>query len=189
MLKSIDAKLARILHGGSSTTPGGPIPDLEARHGDWQEWLKALHASLWQTHRDEWSPNPIMRKGFSTECRRLTPEEWEAVQEVIRERKPICEPHNACMGFGIGMALYEEPPRISPGYVPEPEFLADITKEHLPLTVCALREDPKDRAYTDRTFFEDGWRAFSPFTHGEENAKLLVEYGFDAPKSKGHYDY
>lgn len=122
----------------------------------------------------------------------MTPEEWSALQDVLRSHQAeiICELHNACMGFGCGLAVYEEPPRLYPGADLKPEFLLDVTKDHLPLTVCDLREkDERGSDCRDRTFFKDGWRAFSPFSHNDTNAAQLKEYGFEAPKSEGHYDY
>jgi hypothetical protein len=94
------------------------------------------------------------------------------------------------MGFGCGLAVYEVPPLVYPGADVKPEFLIDVTKEHLPLTVCDLREPGEHGAnLKDRTLFSDGWRAFSPFSHSGANAKLLAEHGFEPPKDKGHYDY
>lgn len=185
---ALDVEALRKALSGRDHTPATAPPPLDGWREDWQGWLKALHASVWETHIQHNVRHGPQR--WSSEARRLTPEEWATLQEVLRTHKPICELHNACMGFGCGMAVYAEPPRVYPGADVRPEFLLDVTKDHLPLTVCDLRE-PGERGADcrDRTFFEDGWRAFSPFTHHPDNARLLAAYGFESPKSKGYYDY
>lgn len=152
---------------------------------DWQGWLKSLHTNLWQTHRD---PNARALREWHTESRRLTPDEWGTLQEILREHKPICMLSNACWGFGCGLTLYATPPHVYPGAETKPECLLSITKNHLPLEGRTILSGKK-MVPADRTTFDDGWDAFSPFTHSEENAKLLKEYGLESPKAKSHYEY
>ena len=156
----------------------------EGEKENWQQYLRDLHFSIWKTHRNPLSRNPIER-GWASETRRLTNEEWALVQEIILEHKPICYLHNACWGFGCGMALYEEPPLVYPNTLVKPDILIDITKEHLPIP----KREAGSTELDDRTSFQDGWNAFSPYTHNEENTKLLVFHGFGKPKPASHYDY
>jgi len=190
MGKPTPSDLAQAL-SGIYKDPVGEPPSLDLAASDWNGWLRALQHSLWETTRRPHSRNPYELR-VTRETRRLTPEEWSTLQDVLRthQGEVICELHNACMGFGCGLAVFEEPPRIYPGADLKPEFLLDVTKDHLPLTVCDLREKGEHGSdCRDLTFFKDGWRAFSPFSHNDINTKRLKENGFGPPKSESHYDY
>lgn len=152
---------------------------------DWQGWLRTLHPTLWKTHRD---PSARILREWANESRRLTTDEWGTLQDILREHKPICTLANANWGFGCGMSILAVPPHVYPGADTKPERLLSITKDHLPLEGRTM-SDGKKMVPADRTHFEDGWTAFTPFTHSEENARLLKEYGLEPPKSKGHYEY
>ena len=184
--------LARSQEQGLATSP---LPGPLSPEGDPRAWLRSLHDSLWREHKDPGSHNHIARSGWVDEARRMTPEEWETVQRVLTDEQGlVCQLHNACWGFGCGLTVYVEPPRIFPGLDEKPEFLFSVTKDHLPLEgrtreVKVLGKKKPKVVPADRTTFEDGWVEFSPFTHSEKNAKLLAEYGMEPPKAKGYYDY
>lgn len=136
------------------------------------EWLVALDKQIWQEHVDrDW------RRGdhrYKTVYRKLTPAEWERLQETVREEGYLTSMHNCGFGFTCGMLVMEHPEPTFPGVPMEPKALLFVESHHLP--------QENDR-------FEDGWNAFSPFTHSEQNARWLAQYGMDAPKAKGHYAY
>lgn len=143
---------------------------------DWRGWLVALDEQICD---DE---------GY--EKKRLSEREWATLKDILTAHRDdlICEIHNACMGFGCGLTIYEVPPRVYPGADTPPDSLVEVTKNHLPLSVCDLRT-PEESQLRDRTFFMDGWRAFSPFSHHPDNVARLVAHGFEPPKDMSHYDY
>ena len=159
-------------------------------------WLKELQASIWVAkrglrdvgmHREEYT--------YHEESRRLTPEEWARLETFLKAEAPITEFHTSGFGFGCGMAVYDDP--VDPVYpgVPQevPEVLLSMDKNHLPLegrtqVTKPLRGPPK-RVPADRTRFDDGWSAFSPYTHDPANAARLFSIGRPLPQSKGYYEY
>ena len=139
------------------------------------EQIQALNESIWTTT----APSNGFPKGMTIEKRRLTLEEWADLQSWCATQSDlIYEMHNACMGFGCGMYVGQMRPSTFPGVPDDIQWIVFVTKEHLPLT-----------GKKDRTSFEDGWVAFSPYTHSVQNAENLNAYGREAPKSKGFYDY
>jgi hypothetical protein len=167
---SVAAAINQIRGSQSTRDPILTMPDLGVA---WKAWLRALQESLWIDRVD-----PRLRRKWSQERRRMTVEEWLQVQQLIWEHDLICSMRNACMGFGCGMAIYEATPPAYPGVPIDPEFVLFVTQEHLPL--------PEDR---DSTHFKDGWEAFSPFTHSDENTKALKANELPEPKPKVHYEY
>lgn len=148
------------------------------------QWFQELQLSLWEKKQGY-----EYRRGTFTyfmEARRLSLVEWERVKHILQEENPLTELVVTNFGFGCGINIYvdpEDPPY--PGIPQEkPSLILGLTKDHLPI--------PKRRSserLADRTYFEDGWEAFSPFTHTAENARRLVSSGFEAPKPKGYYEY
>jgi hypothetical protein len=134
--------------------------------------LPALHESIWQTHRSH--PGARFQRSWRSESRRLTVEEWDALKAFLPESGFFTQIHNACMGFGCGMSVFS--PSIYPGT--DPEFLLTVTKDHLPI--------PEGK---DGTRFDDGWEAFTPFTHTPENVGILEFHEMEAPRSKSDYEY
>jgi hypothetical protein len=159
----------------------------EVWNGPWEPWLKNLNDAIW----GRTAPSKGFPKGMGVESRRLTDDEWNTVKMILAgQRDLIYDLTNACMGFGCGMYIGRMVPSTFPGVPHSVEWIAFITKNHLPLSVCELRSPTEHGAdCKDRTFFEDGWRAFSPYTHSEANTKNLKVYGLEAPKSKDHYEY
>lgn len=159
---------------------------------DWSAKLKGLSTEVWEGPLDEFFSFLDNEIGSDcTEKRRLTDAEWEQLKGIMATRKDlIFELSNACMGFGCAISVGRMMYAPYPGLLNEIEWLLCVTKNHLPLSVCALR-DPGEHGYNcnDRTFFKDGWRAFSPFTHTSENAKHLKDFKREAPRPEGHYDY
>lgn len=140
---------------------------------DWRAWLRALHEAMYVKRMD-----PRTRRPWYDERRRMTAEEWVQLQHLIREHELICSMRNANMGFGCGMTIFEPGEAIYPGVPIKPVVLCDVTKAHLPLA-----------AGQDRTTFDEGWEAFSPFTHSEANVERLKANGLQEPRDKGYYDY
>jgi hypothetical protein len=141
-------------------------------HLEPSEWLLALDKQIWQEHVDrDWRRED---RRYKTVYRKLTQVEWDRLRETIREEGYLTSMHNCGFGFTCGMLVYEHPEATYPGVPLEPTPLLFVESHHLP------QENDK---------FEDGWQAFSPFTHAEQNAKWLARYKMDPPKSKGHYDY
>jgi hypothetical protein len=141
------------------------------------EWLVAIDGQIWHevTHRmranmsgHEWD-----QKSRAL-TRKMTNAEWERVQRAIREHGLLTSLHNCGFGFTCGMAVYEHAAPIYPGIPIVLRRLLFLESRHLP-----FKEDR----------FEAGWAAFSPFTHSDQNAAWLRQYGMEEPKQKGHYDY
>ena len=152
------------------------------------EFLKQLKEETWTRTQ----PSRGFEKGMAVEKRRLTDEEWARVQAIFKDDPTVLyEMTNACMGFGCGMHIGIMEPSTFPGVPNSVKWVGLITQEHLPLSVCELRVEGERgyEGYRDRTFFEDGWRAFFPYTHTPTNTQNLKDYGRPAPKSKGHYEY
>jgi len=144
---------------------------------DPREKLKALHNEIWKH-----IPRTRNSYGVSIETRRLTEEEWDWIKETISSENLICQPHNACMGFGLGMTLYAEPPVVYPGADLPPEYLITITQKHIPF--------PGSVDDVNGPRFNEAWDIFSPITHTSENgAKLKMHKSLEPLKPKGHYDY
>jgi hypothetical protein len=168
--------IRKALRGGPD---GPPDPPPAFREGeDPAAWLDALWASLWQTHRNQFSHNPIERRGWKSEHRRMTVEEWFTVQSLIKTQGYVCSARNACMGFGCGMTVYAEADPVYPGVPLDPKVLIDITQNHLPM-------GPGQ----DRIRFDDAWDVFSPFTHSDSNKAKLKANRLPEARSKGHYEY
>jgi hypothetical protein len=104
------------------------------------------------------------------EIRRIiTDSEWKGIKKVVEKYNLICDPHNAEMGFGFGIAIYDGPPAIGL----EPEFLIEISNSH----------------FGTESRFNEGWRILSPLSHNKKNEEKLKLYGFDPLKDKDYYDY
>jgi len=151
--------------------------------------LRAWGETIWEKRRHS-QPDRWQREFWYTEARELETTEWQLVEAFIEANRQlvICEPHNACMGFGIGMRLYEVQPPIAPGLpiAEQYEHLCSITSTHL--VRCRNSGSPFQSKPHERSF-DVGWRLFSPHTHCGVNADLLQRYGFDPPASKTSYDY
>lgn len=167
--ETIETALKQVLHGKVEAAVVHTMPD--PKH--WRAWLNALHEALYQRHMD-----PRTRRPWYDTLRRMTADEWLQLQHIIREHELICSMRNANMGFGCGMTIYEPGEPVYPGVPIKPTILCDVTKDHLPLPVGK-----------DRTSFDDGWEAFSPFTHNDDNTARLKAEGLPEPKGKSHYDY
>ena len=159
----------------------------EVWNGPWQEWFENLQKDIWTST----APSCGFPKGMWIEKRRLTDQEWRTAQTLMGSKDElIFQLVNACMGFGCGVYIGVMIQSTFPGVPDEVKWLAFITKDHLPLSVCELREKGERGAdLKDRTYFEDGWRAFSPYSHSDKNAANLKRHKMEAPQSKGHYDY
>jgi hypothetical protein len=162
---------------------------------DTREWLKALHTSIWTTragYRDVGRRREPCT--YHEEARRLTVAEWARLEAVLRDEAPIVDFVNSGFGFGCAMRVYDDP--VDPVYpgVPQevPPVLLVVDKNHLPLEGRTEEVSSRGRLKVvpaDRTYFEDGWTSFSPYTHDPANVARLVAVGLPAPKSKGHYEY
>ncbi len=158
------ASIRRALRGGHEVPPPPPLELLDT---DWEAWLRATHDSLWEWHKETRKPS------WGTEGRVLTEPEWAAIERLIREHGLACEMHNACFGFGCGMAVYVEPPALYPGVPNTPERVLYVTQKHF---------GPGVR-------FDAGWAIFVQFTHTAENAVRLQRLGLPAPQAKSYYEY
>lgn len=159
-------------------------------------WLKALNADIWTT-KNSMKQVGYLREPcvYYEEARRLTPEEWDRLEAVLRDERPMVELVNSGWGFGCAVRVYDDP--IDPPYpgVPPlvPDLLLVVDKNHLPLE-GRIKEVPslgrkKKVVPADRTTFEDGWRAFSPYTHPFDNGRRLVACGLPLPQPKSYYEY
>lgn len=159
-----------------------------------RKWLQDLHQSIWKETRGLRTVGQGRQESYTyyTESRRLTVEEWDRLAGILQTT--TCELVNSGFGFGCAVRVFDE--TVSPPYpgIPQevPELLLVVDKNHLPLD-GRTEEVPtlkgKVSRPADRTYFEDGWVAFSPHTHSEENVVRLKEAGLPAPRSKGHYEY
>jgi hypothetical protein len=129
------------------------------------EELRQLHKKLWK----KGMPDQFGRRR-SLETRQITKTELSAVLEWVGRGNGFCEPHNACMGFGFGMSVWEPPAQ--PGV--DPEHVITVTSGHI------VKDGPG---------FEKGWKILSPFTHSERNRQLLEYFDREAPRKKGYYEY
>lgn len=139
-------------------------------HDDVQ-WLRDLHEQIWQDRTQDWRgmSGRINQRVWSQEKRELSDEERERLFAIIEKHELVVAVHNACMGFGVGMAVYDTPQY--PGV--EPRLCVDVTMKH-------LRDDMR---------FDEGWNVFFPFVSSEENQRLMAYYGFQPLRDKSYYDY
>lgn len=158
-------------------------------------WFRELQDGIWEAKRGLRNVGWFQEEyTFYQESRRLSLSEWARLVDVLQDERPITEMVNTSFGFGCGMRVYDDPvDPVYPGIPQEvPPVLLLVTKDHLPLdgrTEVVSTLKGKEVRPADRTSFEDGWVAFSPHTHTEENAARLKEAGLPAPRSKGHYEY
>lgn len=146
------------------------------------DWLRGLDKEI-----GHYVPRTSPRHGgFYQQNRRVTEQELTKVFEIVLRNNLPVTMHNANMGFGVGIAVYEPPIEAPyPGIEPEdlrPPRVFWIDKDHLPLSEAQGK-------LKDRTTFEDGWRVFSQLSHADANHDLCKACGLDEPKSKGTYDY
>lgn len=154
-------------------------------------WLLGLHGAIWAAKKGTRMVG--MRQEpytYWAESRRLTVEEWARLEAILREQRPITEFVNSGFGFGCAMRVFDDP--VDPVYpgVPQevPDLLLVVDKNHLPLD-GRVEQVGKKVVPADRTYFEDGWQAFSPYTHDPDNAARLVAVGLTAPRPKSDYEY
>lgn len=148
-------------------------------------WMQALQAQLWAPAQGVRTGTGLRRETYTyqKEARRLDPEEWGLLKDILKTERPLVELCTTEFGFGCGMSVFGE----------GGEVLLQVDKNHLPLEgrkvkVNVLHGLPKKVPATTTTF-EDGWDAFSPFTHHPDNAARLVAAGRPEPKQKGYYEY
>lgn len=139
-------------------------------------WLKKLAAEIWEEHTDVNYANLSGRK-FETkrysEKRRLAPDEWTKLQQLIRRHELPCLPGGGTFGFGFSLTVCGHSP------LPEakPDTLIVVTGQHLPDILPGHQH------------WGEIWAAFEPFTHSPRNRELLEFYGFEAPRERGYYEY
>lgn len=148
---------------GSSPTQGTVVRWFKMED---QEFLSNLKAQVWAPFKDG--------RGYY-ESRTMTKDELARLMAIAA--KHIVTIHNACMGFGIGMAIYEEPEAPTyPGVTPDPpKTLFFVTSQHI----------------TDKGgHFKEGWALFSPLALRPENVAKCKEYGLEIPENRPEkYDY
>ena len=141
-----------------------------------REFLQGLGDALWRRGKDITSGTLTDRYGLTPhfEKRRLTEDEWQRVQDIIKEHGLGVQMINACMGFGCGIKLWEPPeyPCVPPA------FMVTITQDHIPVA----EGEPTPR-------FDAAWEVFHPLASTEENARLLEFMGIEALKAKVSYEY
>ncbi len=135
-----------------------------------RDWFAVLRNEVWKTHRDSRSG---IRWGEA--LRELTETEIEKIWRLVELHGLPCVMINTAFGFDVGVVVYDHAP------VPEikPEALIAISGDHLP----GGKSAPNGRK------FGENFDYFSRFTHTDDNRQILDFYGFEEPKSKGHYDY
>ncbi len=147
-------------------------------------WLKKLHDSIWVEKRripfDYCNPHQpkILR-----ECtRRIDPDELRRLLAFVKKFKLPVTMENCDWGLSIAMRVWgPEPPALYPGIELKPESVLLLPTQALPLTEATRMPD--------RTFFEDGWRVFSPLTHSDLNRDLLRRSNLPQPEDKATYEY
>jgi len=137
--------------------------------------LKKLHSEIW----DIIPANPLsyniyerMNRAHESRTRKVSDEEWAAVAEAVGRLDLIVELHNACMGFGVGMCLSEQPSVLGV----EPEFVINITSGHF-------------KSPEGVNGFDFAWERFIPLADTERNKKLLAYFHLDPLREKRHYEY
>ncbi len=124
--------------------------------------IRELHSEIWKHY-----PPSRGSYGRSDETRTLTTEELHKIFAYAKAN--VCEVHNACMGFGIGLRVYTQ--TNVPGM--DLEHAITITNKHI----------------SEDAHFEDGWQMFHPVVSTEENRRRMKYHGLEPLKSKGFYDY
>ena len=148
-------------------------------------WMQALQKSIWTPAQGLRTTAGLRKETYTyqKEARRLDLEEWNLLVDILKGERPMVELCTTEFGFGCGMSVFDE----------EGVVLLQVDKNHLPLEgrkvkVSVLHGLPKKVPATTTTF-DDGWDAFSPFTHHPDNAARLVAAGRPEPKQKGYYEY
>lgn len=146
-------------------------------------WLKKLHASIWvEKHRPDNQTYPEQSTSYRECRRRLTPDELATLLSIVKKFNLPATMENIDWGLTIAMRVWSpEPPALYPGVELKPESILLLHTDALPLTEAARMPD--------RTFFEDGWRVFSPLTHSDLNRDLLRRSNLPQPEDKATYEY
>lgn len=136
------------------------------------EDLHTLNTKIWQRHKPRDAPE------WSAESCILTAEEWEAIVEAIERLGLVVVPCNACMGFGVGIDLYEQPP--VPGI--EPLGAIAITQNHL---ATAKGPDSYERKHGRGTMrLDEAWETFEPLFDTERNRQLMKYHNLGEVQEK-----
>lgn len=136
-------------------------------------WLQGLNAEIWKH-----IPGTATSYGYSTATRLLKKKELKRIFSLAAEC-PVTL-HNACMGFGVGMALWAHPQ--APG-IDELDMLIEITNEHL------APVEEYEKRHVGHAQFKTGWGVFSPIAKSPDNARWLKMYGIEPVRDEAHYAY
>jgi hypothetical protein len=128
------------------------------------ERLTSLHKDIWQERHQS---SPPYR--WTTEKRPLTDDEWQLVFDCAKRDDVAVHLHNACMGFGVGMALIY----VAPTMAVITATLIDVTNNHI---------GPEKR-------FADGWSLFYPLADTDRNKALLKHAELPELREMSYYDY
>ena len=142
-------------------------------------FLAALKAAIWQKHeaRASWG-----NQRWESEARKLDPAELDRVLAIAHQQP--CVLANACMGFGIGLALYAHP--AFPGLPAECVFA--LTSRHLPGGPAVGPGTSRCNAGHDH--FGAGWALFSPVALRPPNLAWCQALGLPVPSpNMGDYSY
>jgi hypothetical protein len=110
---------------------------------------------------------------------RYTAEEFQQLKTILEENKKhfIFEPDGGMAGFSINVYSH-------PSYPDTPPLkITRISGNWLPEELRI-----EERIAPGRRL-DDGMRELSPFSHSEENAKLLTKYRLEQPHDLGYYEY
>jgi len=132
-----------------------------------KEMVRRLAEETYQRTDDPYTTRPWWRVERS-----FTAEEWEFLSALVEEGYFICVPLSS--GFRMGMDLYSHPPNTG---VHKPERVITIEPAHL------------DGVFPERLNSEQCWALFSPFTHSDNNKRLLKHHGVDPPREQSHCEY
>lgn len=137
-------------------------------------WLEATHRDIWE--RPEVRRRRAYRQRIPSpprEARQLTGIEVRRILDIIERQDLLVDLYNACMGFGLGMAVSQMPP--FPGA--DARGVLQMTSDHL---VCP----------SDARKFDHAWDMLAPVAFSPRNLRLhRFLYGKEPTQEKYRYDY
>jgi hypothetical protein len=153
-------------------------------------WLVALNEDLWPEDETKRTKRTIVLDA----SRKLLHEELDRICALIESAPLLTSMFSKGMFGGFGMLVYEHS---AYPHVP-PQQLLCLTEDHLPppkgpsvyehLTGTA-KPLPPEKKPAPGCGTDQGWEAFSKYTHSERNREWLKNYNMKAPQERHYYDY
>jgi hypothetical protein len=135
------------------------------------DWLRMIQKDIWKTI----PADPYVRwsKDRQEAKRQFTGSEIERIFKYIDTHDLLVEMYNSCMGFGLGLSVYDMPNY--PGA--DPVFVMAFNSDHI---VCPQGTRKFDHA----------WDILSPIALSRRNLRLhRYQFGKEPTQDRAHYDY